>query len=89
MEPVSFAGKTAVEMVTALLAPTAWNVGRTNIDRETGDAAMEDYPNVWEAILQVGEAFGIQIVPRMAYTYDGIERYIDLLDRLGENRGVD
>ena len=24
----------------------------------------------------------------MAYTYDGIERYIDLLERRGENRGV-
>lgn len=77
-----------MQIVGTLLQDTAWSIGHVNITQSIETMDIDSYPTVWDAIMSVSEAYVIQIVPRMAYTYSGIERYIDLLYRRGENRGV-
>lgn len=73
--------------VSAVLANTEWEVGNVTADIPFKSTRFT-YQSVWSALLAIRDTWGIFIKPRLAYTYNGIERYIDVLDRLGENRGV-
>lgn len=87
-EPRQYQQTSVRAVVADLLSGTDWAVGRVDIDgAEPLDFSLE-YTNVWAALISARDAWGVEIVPRMAYTYDGIERYIDILSRRGEYRGV-
>lgn len=87
IEEFTYPETEARQLVEYLLQGTGWSVGKVTAETEAMDAVIE-YSSVWSALLTVRESYGVEIVPRLAYTYDGIERYIDILDRRGEYRGV-
>lgn len=79
--------KTAEYCVTQALTGSGWSVGNVTFGTDTGTTNFY-YCSVWAALCKIRDDFGCVISPRLAYTYDGIQRYIDILTRRGSNRGV-
>lgn len=79
--------KTAAQAVEIALKGTGWILGEDTFKGEI--KSTEFYmESVWSALLQIRDKWGATISPRIAYTFGGMIRYIDVLDRRGENRGV-
>lgn len=82
-----FEGETAELMAGEMLKDTDWKIGRVSIANDTKNLLLKFEPT-WDSLIKMRDKFGIEVIPRLRYTYDGIQRYIDLLDRRGEYRGV-
>lgn len=78
---------TAEDAASRALEGSDWRVGIVTADNKISSTNYY-YESAWSALLKVRDAWGVAIVPRLMYTYEGFERFIDVLDRRGQNRGV-
>ncbi len=78
---------TPATAVSVALEGTTWQLGRVDVD---GIASTNYYDiSPWEALLKVRDTWGVAIVPRITYSGNQITgRYIDVLSRHGEDRGL-
>ncbi|MET3689817.1 phage minor structural protein [Priestia megaterium] len=87
IRPGSYSGFSAEQYYNSILENTAWQLGEVEWST-TGDLVIEDYINAIEAILKGREAYGGDLRYRVEFKGPKLSgRYIDLLERRGENRG--
>jgi len=87
IRPTTYSGYTAEQFFSSILENTAWKLGEIEWSG-TGDVIFDEYVNAIEAIIQGREVFGGDLRYRVEFTGPTISgRYIDLLERRGENRG--
>ena len=87
IEDVRPYGVTAETAAIRALENTGWTVGFVTTGTEIKSTNYY-YESAWSALLKVRDTWGVAVVPRMMYTYNGLERFVDVLDRRGQNRGV-
>ncbi|MEM4997397.1 phage tail spike protein [Priestia sp. SB1] len=87
IRPTTYSGYTAEQYFGSILENTAWRLGEIEWSG-TGDVVIDEYLNAIEAIIQGRSVFGGDLRYRVEFTGPTISaRYIDLLERRGENRG--
>lgn len=74
-------------LLSKMLLQTDWHLGYTS-GGTVGHTVHFAHVSVWAALLTIRDTWGVVISPRLVYTYNGIERYVDVLERRGQNRGV-
>lgn len=87
IRPSSYEGFTAEQFFSSILENTGWQLGEVEWSG-TGDVVFDEYTNGVEAILKGREVFGGDL--RYRVYFDGPRlagRFVDLLERRGENRG--
>lgn len=88
IRPQTYGGFTAEQFYNSILENTAWELGTVEWSG-TADVVFDDYTNAIDAILKGREAFNAGELRYRVY-FNGPKlagRYIDLLQRRGEDRG--
>lgn len=87
IRPQTYSGFTAEQYFGSILENTSWKLGEIEWSG-TGDVVIDEYINGIEAIVKGREVFGGDLRYRVSFNGPKLaDRYIDLLERRGENRG--
>lgn len=87
IRPQTYSGYTAEQYFGSILENTSWKLGEIEWSG-TGDVVIDEYINGIEAIVKGREVFGGDLRYRVSFNGPKLaDRYIDLLERRGENRG--
>ncbi|MEN3781501.1 phage tail spike protein [Priestia megaterium] len=87
IRPQTFSGFTAEQYFSSILENTPWQLGTVEWSG-TGDVVFDDYTNAIDAILKGREVFGGELRYRVYFNGPQLAgRYLDLLEKRGENRG--
>lgn len=85
--PMKLVSKSPEGMLDQLLAGTGWEKGTVEV-AGTGDLAIDDYSTTLEQLPNVGTVFDGKLKMRVKIENSKVVgRYVDLLTRLGRNRG--
>lgn len=86
--PINLTSKSAEGMLDNMLAGTGWQKGRVEVSG-TANLNVEDYSTTLEQLPNVATAFGGALKLRVDFqnSENKIIRYVDLLTRLGADRG--
>ncbi|MBY0077981.1 phage tail protein [Priestia aryabhattai] len=87
IRPQTFSGFTAEQYFSSILENTPWQLGIVEWSG-TGDVTFDDYTNAIDAILKGREVFGGELRYRVYFNGPQLAgRYLDLVEKRGENRG--